>query len=567
MPLLLDIGQSSLVRRRDSEQEACAVELPRTTAEADQLAILALADGLPGRPDPERAAHTAVRTLMTGWRAAPETWGPAKLLQECFAAANQTLLTTDSHALAASLSALVLRSGRWLIGHAGDARVWLYRNHQIKLLTRDHRIPSFQPTPQFGKALGLAPALEADITTGELQEGDVFVLTSSGVHEALDSATIMSGLMGDTAAQQMADALTRRAQANARVGSLHVCVVRVERLPAKSAAIASDEPATLAMISPPVIGDRVDGWRIEELVQKSSRFRLYRAAGADAQNVLLKFPNPRFGDDAAFVDEFLREEWVARRLDNPHIARALPLAKGQRSALYTVLAHAPGENLSDRIKRKRGLRPDEVLPLAKQLLEILDLLRRAGVHHPDIRPKNLALDRQSGQLLLLNAGAGMLHHRHEAEKATQTSSSALSYLSPELLEGRDAGERSDVYTAGTVLYRMLTGKYPYGKIKSLNHAVFGALDPAVCTRAGAPAWLCDILGRACAFDPQTRYANVAAFLRALTDGEKRATVQAQAAASAATAPPAPAPSRKLREWVIVAALGIGLLVYILFALF
>ncbi len=566
MPLLLDTGQSSLARRRDSEQEACAIELPHSAAETDQLAILALGDGLPGRPDPERAAHTAVHTLMAGWRAAPETWGPAKLLQECFAAANQNLLTADSHALMASLTALVLRPGRWLVGHAGDARVWLYRNQQIKLLTRDHRIPSFQPTPQFGKALGLAPSLEADITTGELQEGDIFVLTSSGVHEALDSATIMSGLMGDTAAQQMADALTRRAQATAKVGSLHVCVVRVERLPAKTAAVASDEPATLAMISPPVIGDRVDGWRVEELVQKSSRFRLYRAAGADGQHVLLKFPNPRFGDDAAYVDEFLREEWVARRLENPHIARALPLAKGQRTALYTVLTHAPGENLSDRIKRKRGLRTDEVLPLAKQLLEIMDLLRRAGVHHPDIRPKNLALDKQNGQLVLLNAGASMLHHRREAENAQQASSSALSYLAPELLEGRDAGERSDVYTAGAVLYRMLTGKYPYGKIKNLNHAAFGALDPAVCAKAGAPAWLGDILGRACAFDPQTRYANIAAFLRALADGEKRATAQAAAPAPAAP-PPAPTPSRKRRDWIIVAALGIGLLVYILLALF
>ncbi len=565
MPLLLDTGQSSLVRRRDSEQEACVIELPRSTAETDQLAILALGDGLPGRPDPERAAHAAVHALMTGWHAAPETWGPAKLLQECFAAANQSLLTADSHALAASLSVLVLRSGRWLIGHAGDARVWLYRNHQIRLLTRDHRIPSFQPTPQFGKAVGLAPGLEADVTTGELQEGDIFVLTSSGVHEALDSATIMSGVMGDVAAQQMADALTQRAQTSAKVGNLHTCVVRVERLPAKIAAVASDEPAMLAMISPPVIGDRVDGWRIEELVQKSGRFRLYRAAGGDGQHVLLKFPNPRFGDDAAYVDEFLREEWVARRLENPHIARALPLAKGQRSALYTVLAHVPGENLSDRIKRKRGLRTDEVLPLAKQLLEILDLLRRAGVHHPDIRPKNLALDKQNGQLVLLNAGASMLHHRREAENAQQTSSSALSYLAPELLEGRDAGERSDVYTAGAVLYRMLTGKYPYGKIKSLNHAAFGALDPAVCAKAGAPAWLGDILGRACAFDPQTRYANIAAFLRALTDAEKRTT--AQTATPAAAPPPTPTPSRKGREWVIVAALGIGLLVYILLALF
>ncbi len=563
MPLLLDTGQSSLARRHDSDLETCFVEFPR--AERNPVAILALADGLPGRPDLERAADAAVRTLLQGWQAAPETWGPAKLLQECFAAANQCLLTTNSHALAASLSALVIRGRQWLIGHAGDTRVWLYRDQQIKLLTRDHRLPVLQPTPQFSKAVGLGTELEADVTTGDLQEGDIFVLTSSGVHEAIDSATIMSGLMGDLTSQQMAAALTRRAQATSKASSLLACVVRVEQLPTKSAALA-DEPPTLAMIAPPMIGDSVDGWHIEELVQKSGRFRLYRATGAGGGNALLKFPNPKFGDSAAFVDEFLREEWIARRLDNPHISRALPLVKGQRSALYTVLTQAPGENLSDRIKHKRGLRADEALPLAKQLLEILELLRRAGVNHPDIRPKNLVYDRQSGRLVLLNAGSSMLNHRREAENAQQASSSALSYLAPELLEGRDAGERSDVYTAGAVLYRMLTGKYPYGKIKSLNHAAFGALDPAVCAKAGVPAWLCDALGRACAFDPHARYANVAAFLRALPYGEKRSTAQPAPPAPSA-APKAPTRHRKVREWIIVAALAAALLVYILLALF
>ncbi len=564
MPLLLDTGQSTLLRRHDSDLEACFIELPRT--ERDPLAILALADGLPGRPDPEHAGDVAIHTLQQGWHAAPETWGAAKLLQECFTAANQSLLTSNSHALAASLSALVLRGRQWLIGHAGDTRVWLYRDQQIKLLTRDHRLPSLQPTPQFSKAVGLGATLEADVSTGELHEGDIFVLTSSGVHETIDSATIMSGLMGDQTSQQMAEGLTRRAQAAAsKAGNLIACVTRVERLPAKPAALADEQPPTLAMISPPVIGDSVDGWRIEELIQKSGRSRLYRAGGAGG-NVLLKFPNPRYGDDAAFVDEFLREEWIARRLDNPRIARALPLAKGQRSALYTVLAHVPGENLSDRIKRKRGVRMDEALPLAKQLLEILELLRHAGVIHPDLRPKNLVYDRENNRLVLLNAGASMLHHRRETENGAQASSSALSYLAPELLEGRDAGERSDVYTAGAVLYRMLTGKYPYGKIKSLNHAAFGALDPAVCTKAGVPSWLGDILGRACAFDPHTRYANAATFLRALTEGERRAAVPAATPAAPAAAPVSGRP-RKIREWIIVAALATALLIYIVFALF
>ena len=87
--------------------------------------------------------------------------------------------------------------------------------------------------------------------------------------------------------------------------------------------------------------------------------------------------------------------------------RALPTVPGQRTALYTVLAHHQGEDLSSRIKRKRGLPLAEGLMLGKQLLDVLELLRRADVPHPDIRPKNLLFDKRNGRLLLRNAGASL----------------------------------------------------------------------------------------------------------------------------------------------------------------
>lgn len=538
------------------------MELPQTPTEENQLAVLALGDGLPARPDPDRAAHTAAQIFIESYRAAPETWAPRKRVAESYSAANQFLLSGNSHALAASLSALCLHQRRWLLGHVGDIRAWLFRSHQLKLLTRDHVLPSLQPTPQFSRAVGLTPALEVDFLDGDLQEGDIFVLTSSGVHETLDSTVLMSCLMGDVSAQQMAEALTQRAEATAKVGNLRASVVRVERLPRKGTV---DEATTLSMLAPPVIGDSVDGWRIEELIQKSSRYRLYRGVDDRGQNALLRFPNPRYGDDAVFIDSFLHEEWVARRLDSPYLARALPTAPGQRTALYTVLAHHQGENLSSRIKRKHRLPQAEALLLGKQLLDVLELLRRAGVAQPDIRPKNFLFDKQSGRLLLLNAGASLLGHRAESKDTAQTSAGSLSYLAPELLEGRDAGPRSSVYTAGVALFRMFTGKYPYGTIKSVNHAAFGELDASALQKAEVPAWLADILSRACAFDPEGRYANAQAFARAIEEGESRA----------AQAPPAPAPPvRKEKthrrvavwEWAVVAGLLTGLAAYVLLAL-
>lgn len=566
MPLLLDTGYSSRARQRDSEHKACLMELPQATADQSQLALFTLADGLPLRPDPSRAAHTAAHVFLESYRAAPETWAPRKVLQESYTAANQFLLSSNSHALAASLSALLLHQRRWLLGHVGDTRVWLFRDHQLQLLTRDHVLPALRKTPQFSHAVGLAPQIGADFFEGDLREGDVFVLTSNGVHGVLDSTIIMSCLRGGEKAQLIAEALTERAQAAATTGSPRACVVRVERLPPHK--VSGNGGARLAMLALPMIGDTVDGWRIDELAQKSSRYRLYRAVDADGQKVLLKFPNPRFGDDAVFIDGFLREEWIARRVDSPYLVRALPVVRGQRTALYTALAYHQGEDLSSRIKRKRGLPLAEGLMLGKQLLDVLELLRRADVPHPDIRPKNLLFDKRNGRLMLRNAGASLLGHRGgDTDAPVRVSAGALSYLAPEFLEGRDAGVHSDIYTAGVVLFRMFTGLYPYGTIKSINHAAFGEIDAAAVRKANLPVWLVDILRCACAFDPEKRYANAQAFARALTDGEARA------AQTPPAAPPPPATTVAARtrrfavwEWAMVGALLLGLIVYLVLAL-
>lgn len=563
MPLLLDTGYSSRARQRDSEHKTCLTELPQTTADQGQVALFALADGLPRRPDPGRAAHTAVHVFIESCRAAPETWAPRKVLQESYTAANQFLLSGNSHALAASLSALLLYQRRWLLGHVGDTRVWLFRDHQLQLLTRDHVLPDLRKTPQFSHAVGLAPQIEADFFEGDLREGDVFLLTSNGVHAALDSTVIMSCLRGDEKAQLIAEALTERAQTATKADNPRACVVRVERLPHK---VPGNGGTTLAMLALPMIGDTVDGWRIDELAQKSSRYRLYRAVDASGQKVLLKFPSPRFGDDATFMAGFLREEWIARRVDSPYLVRALPIVRGQRTALYTVLAYHQGEDLSSRIKRKRGLPLAEGLMLGKQLLDVLELLRRADVLHPDIRPKNLLFDKRNGRLLLRNAGASLLGHHGDPDASVRVSAGALSYLAPEFLEGRDAGVHSDIYTAGVVLFRMFTGLYPYGTIKSINHAAFGEIDAAAVRKANLPAWLVDILSHACAFHPEKRYANAQAFARALADGEARA-----AQTPPVTPPPAAAvttPTRRFAiwEWAMVGALLLGLVVYLVLAL-
>src|SRR4051812_5759903 len=121
MALYLDTAS----RSAGEKEEFCIALVPHSEPEAAHGALLAVADGLPGRPSPEAAARDVLKSLVDHYYAAPENWVLKHALQECFAAANRTLTANAESGRAASLSALVLRRRRWAIAHAGHTRIWL----------------------------------------------------------------------------------------------------------------------------------------------------------------------------------------------------------------------------------------------------------------------------------------------------------------------------------------------------------------------------------------------------------------------------------------------------------
>jgi protein phosphatase len=519
MPLFLDTGFSTKTGRVNAEDEPClVVVVPNPVKEGAHGALLAVADGLVERSAPEAAARDAVRALNDSYYAAPEDWGLKHALQESCQAANQAVLDTGERGRAAALSALVMRRRRWVAAHAGHVRTWLLRDHELKLLTRDHITPRVGRAPQINRACGLGKQIEADFSSGEIQEGDIFVLTSHGVHDVLNSATIMSCLMNDISAQNMAEALTRKAEAAGRHGNLSACIARVEQVPPETEEDIEEGVAALPVVEPPSVGDTVDGFHTELLIHKSRTYRLYRALDEESgQTVALKFPNPRYGEDPAFPEHFLREEWIGKRVSSSHLVRILPLRKGRRTSLYTVMAFHKSENLAQRLRRKRALSLRETVFLGGQLLEALDQLHNQGVIHRDIRPKNVILDKNTRHLLLLGLGSSHITRLPPQETTSEIASADASFLAPELLEGGEPDVRTDIYAAGVTIYRMLTGKYPYGKITTADSPPRGAFVPPTRYKADTPPWLEEALKRACALDPLDRFESASDFAGILED--------------------------------------------------
>lgn len=555
MPLYLDAGFCARRNRHKPEHETCLVVIPSADRVTAHGALLAVADEIGEQPQPGETTGRALHALAEGYYATPEHWGLRRALHENLLAAHQAVRAASAHPRAVSLSALGLRGRRYVLGHAGDTRVWLWRDHEWKLLTRDHVTPRPGRPAVVHNACGLGRDLAVDFASGELAPGDVFVLTSRAVHATLDSTVLLSSVVPDVSAQHIAETLAEKALAAGAQGCLSACVVRVEQLPPQTDADAEQETVALPIVPPPAVGQVIDGFRIEALIHTSRFHRLYRALDQENGNtVVLRFPNPKYAADPAFPERFLREEWIGRRLSDARLVRVLALRKGRRTALYSVMAHVPGETLKERLRRKRSLSARETVFLGRQLLEALSSLHRQGVIHRDVRPKNLLLEKESRRLLLLGLGTSFAPDRADNTESRLIAGNALSYYAPELFKGAVPDVRTDLYAAGVTLYRLLTGKYPYGKIDTVA-AHYGEFVPPSRYKADVPAFLEEALRRACALEPRERFGSAEEFAAALLEtGPSHASERRGASAER--------PVLNRSVWALAAVLLAGLLAYL-----
>lgn len=566
MPLFLDAGFCARLDGRRTEHESCLVIVPDPLQAAAHGALLAVADAVAGTPQPAQAARDALHALGESYYAASEHWALRHALHESVMAAHHAVRGGGERGRAVSLSALALRGRRYALAHVGDTRVWLWRDAQWRLLTRDHVTPRARRAPEVHNACGLGERLAIELASGELAEGDVFVLTTRGVHHSLDSPAMVSALLSEAAARFIAERLVEQAQAAAGSGRgggpLGVCVARVEQLPPQTESDAQEETVSLPILPPPEPGSVIDGFHIEALVHTSRTHRLYRALDAESgQTVMLKFPNPKYRSDPAFPERFLCEEWVSRRVSHAHLVSTLPLRRRRRTALYSVLAYHPGENLHQRLRRKRRLTVKETLLIGRQLLEALAALHRQGVIHRDIRPKNMIFDKKARSLYLLGLGTSYDSDRLDEDDPGDVPSGARAYTAPELLAGGRPDARSDVYAAGVTLYRLLTGKYPYGKTPVRRGRGGSEFVPPSRYRDDIPPFLEEALMRACALDPAQRFASAEAFAAALEED----VVKNLVVHPATTTPTPPTVLRRLSAvavWMLAAVLLAGLLFYL-----
>src|SRR5271169_4788625 len=259
--------------------------------------------------------------------------------------------------------------------------------------------------------------------------------------------------------------------------------------------------------------EQLDHYRIDKLIARSGMASIFQATDLrSGRQVAIKIPHPEMESDPVLFDRFRREEEIGKNMDHPGVMKVY--TDDDRSRIYMVMEWVDGRLLRQILNEERKLPPERAVKLTRNILDALQYIHDHGVVHRDLKPENVMVDDQDNITLIdfgiaSNAGS----RRLTFAKLSQTMGTP-DYISPEQVRGNRGDARSDLYSAGVMLYEMLTGKVPFSgpnpfvvmNDRLLNNPMPPReIDPTISPQ------LQEIIYRAMERDPSKRYPNAHEF--------------------------------------------------------
>jgi serine/threonine protein kinase len=369
-----------------------------------------------------------------------------------------------------------------------------------------------------GRALGVDSHVEIDYLNFQVEQGDTFMLATDGVYEHVDGATVRAAIAAhpddlDAAAGAIVGEASRRGSTD----NLTVQLLRIDALPRPQVGEMVRQQSELPF--PPMLDARMefDGYRIVREVHASSRSHIYLATdSATGGVVVIKAPSIDLRDDPAYLERFLMEEWVARRIDSPHVLKPGPQTR-KRHFIYLVTEYIEGQTLAQWMIDHPKPDLETVRGIVGQIARGLRAFHRLEMLQQDLRPENIMID-STGTVKIIDFGstrvAGVMEIASPLER-NHLLGAAL-YAAPEYFLGEAGTPRSDLFSLGVITYQMLTGKQPYGTRipASTTRAAQRKLvyTPARHVERTLPAWVDETIRKAVHIDPDKRYHDLPEFV-------------------------------------------------------
>lgn len=223
---------------------------------------------------------------------------------------------------------------------------------------------------------------------------------------------------------------------------------------------------------------------------------------------------------------FLREARAAAALEGENIARVVDVGTLETGATYMVLEYLTGSDLDEVIRSRGPLPLTEAVDYLLQACEGLAEAHARGIIHRDLKPKNLFLTRRpdgTPLLKVLDFGLSKMHVSGEVEDVNLTATGLIMgsahYMSPEQIRSlKYADVRTDLWALGVILYRLLTGRYPFDgdSFTAVTAAVLVDTPPGICTfRPDIPEAIDSLVSRCLQKNPALRVQSVTEIARLL----------------------------------------------------
>ena len=265
-------------------------------------------------------------------------------------------------------------------------------------------------------------------------------------------------------------------------------------------------------------------YEIVDIVGKGGMGVVYRARDRQLDEVvaLKVLRSEALHDDPTLLDRFKQEIKLARKITHRNVLRTHDFGEAD-GVSYISMEYLEGVTVKDLIKGKGALPLGVGLSIAKQMCYGLDAAHLTGVVHRDIKPQNMLIIPESGELKIMDFGIARVSEMKGGEASGLTTAGTVmgtpDYMPPEQAQGQPADFRSDIYSLGVVLFETFTGKLPFNG-DTVVAIVMGHIQQPVpkprSVNPRVPVDLEAIILRCLEKDPARRFAQVRDIQEALT---------------------------------------------------
>ena len=258
---------------------------------------------------------------------------------------------------------------------------------------------------------------------------------------------------------------------------------------------------------PSIAPTKIGKYDVEERVGEGAMGVVYRAVDPILKRrVAIKVMGEAFAQNDDLRERFLREAQAAGSLQHPNVITIYDFGEVD-GHLYIAMEFVEGQDVAELLAHNVPLSLAAKLDIAIGVLQGLAFAHKRGIVHRDIKPANIRVDCEGNARIM---DFGVAHFASSNMTRTGVMIGTPSYMAPEQITGGAVGPQSDIFSAGAVLYELLTGTSPFagGSLQAVMYRVLSETPPSPGTSApGLPPKLNEIVTRALAKEPAQRYAS------------------------------------------------------------